>query len=93
VPYSIAIAKQARTNPHATVCSQGRNNTHFPLDMQQSMRYSYVQSRKPACSYWPFEWSTTGPVTVDGDTAPMFSGQRTSYHASHVFRLRTPKRL
>ena len=58
----VSSAKQVRTDPRAT--------NH---DMQQSIHYSYIQSRKPAvtgCS------SGASPVDGDGDTDQLFGASR-----------------
>ena len=44
---TLASAKQARADLHATAFHKDETTTHFPHDIQQSMRCSYIQSWKP----------------------------------------------
>ena len=45
------LCLQVRADPRATVFfHKDKTTTHLPHNMQQSMRYSYIQSRKPAVS-------------------------------------------
>ena len=71
--------RSKRANPRATVFHKDETTTHLPHDMQQSICYNHIQSRKQLLAVW---MANTRTSTVDGDMEQHFraSGPRTMHH-------------